>query len=356
MKSIIFDANSFYYLNNAFGNNKNYAVNSENNSIVSYKKINQIKSKLLSGKYCLCLTPITLSEVFFHVDDSKAAFNYLSYFVNFVKNNNIDLDLVSHGPFFSNIYGLTIFKHIEKNDFTEKDIENLKDAKINYEANLIFILYYLIFVFFLFSYVGLFYKDDQKLLNVFEKDLIYEIKTSFEEKTILSIKKILVDAYANKIEDRAIQKNTNLILKECINLVVDKVKTYGDKYKTLVALFENFKDDPVRKMRRYYLDNIRDVSFHDSKEKVERNVLDTINEAILSRNYTKSQSIYLKRKIELFYNSGALLEKNDSEDFWILCEEDNGFILTFDDFIRKVLRFSNPNNADFINAFSTKSL
>lgn len=370
-KELVFlDSNSFYYFCDFAGSDSNVS-NVRINSSVDYDLLYKEFETIIKNKNkTLCISPSVVLEVTTHFRDKKDSLNNLiNSFIVFWNKEKFKLGFQNYGPFLKAVdkNGKSILNEVLYNEKQLSDyIEDALVSKIESEVELITIFVYLIFMSYIFMLYKLNENDLDDIMIVFGKEFSEQYETTFKPKLKNTIKDEITVAYKNGTQDKFVQRSFDKYLEECSNLSLSILKAISDvsvkikeSIKMLCSSLTNGKKSYSQKIRRWYLDNARINHFPNGTGKKKKTldfVLDTIKPAVMAKGYSEEQYCYLKYKISDFYNNGTLIEKNDTEDFWMLFLTSKGMVISFDDYVRKIIRFSNPTNADYINSLSTKNI
>ncbi len=359
---IFLDSNSFYYFCDYIGSSSNVA-NVKGNSSVDYPLLYNEFSAIISGKNkVLCLSPTVVLEALIHFrNDQKQLDDMFGTFKKYWVNNHFELGYQNYEPYLQAIdeKGHSLFSNILQSDYKPSlYINDAMSEKIRSEAELAALLIYMIFI----TYVFMFYKLEEELLNtimpIFGSKFVSRFDSVLKPRLTTKIERYISASYVSGTEDKIIQNVFDELIEDCSShclSIVNSTFTKSDSVNYLVSMLSPNGKSFAKRIRRWYLDNARKTYFiddnGDKKETIDL-VMDTIKPAVLSKTHNEGQYYYLKLKILDFYNSGKLIEKNDTEDYWMMFLTSKGKVLSFDEYIRKVIRLTNPNNADYINDFS----
>lgn len=363
---VFLDSNTFYYFCDYIGSKSN-VINVKGNTAINYELLYKEFASIIHGKHTvLCLSPTVVLEVLIHFRNDQAKLDDIfETFRKYWNDNHFELGYQNYEPYLqaNDAKGHSLFGNILQFGFKPSlYISDALSEKIRSEAELTTLLIYMIFI----TYVFMFYKLDEELLNpimpIFGTSFVAQYDSILKPNLTQKIKNHLSLAYASGTEDKVIQKIFDDLLEDCSNhclSIIGSCLTKNDSVDYLISMLDTNGKSVSKRIRRWYLDNARKKYFVDengNKKETIDFVLDTIKPAIISKAQNEGQYYYLKSKVLDFYNSGRLIEKNDAEDYWMMFLASKGRILSFDEYIRKVIRLANSDNADYINGFSNTNI
>ena len=364
------DSNSFYYFCFLFGSPVNVA-NVEGNTSVDYAKLKLFFKKALSNypDEIICVSPAVILETIAHFKNKPQKLDTLYYyFWNVFANNRSVIGFQSYEPFMlaKDKNGNSIFKSFANGNPVSRYINVAFNQKLESEKSLVLIFVYEIFVSLILFF---FLKNNDKyrlsIIPEFGKRFASFYSKNIRQTLERVILSDLKNAYLDGKEKELVNKNFENYFSMCSTLVLDALNTLknegileNEAYIEITCIFGSGKK-VIDKARNWYLHNggrdFVDIG-EPKKVKVIEYTLSQIKENIILQGYSSAQAEYISLMIYDFYENGRLVKKNDTEDFWILFLTSKGYLISYDDRVRQIIRRTNPSNADFINKLSNKSV
>lgn len=349
-KIYILDTNLVYELLSLKGT-KLKGVGALDRPDIDYEKLNSFLSNNLKNKN-LFISPVSIFEISNKFKNNCLKLKKVIRGLEKIRNEyKYDLFCKNMGHLFN--IDEKIMQSIRQNYKNIKKYKKyLLEEKIRSETEFLYILpLQIVITYFLLAHYEdeQYYKTYNYAVNAFIEKNYELIVDTLKEK----IRNKLINDYSIGKEKKSFRNLFEEIIIDCssyllipFDYIYDEISKNKEPTYNLSSMVNKVDNKTViQKYKEWYqsenknLANIADI-------------LNTIKNVLVSKNYSSCQCEYVLQVIKDFFNNETKMDTNDAEDFWILCfVRDNSQLLTFDKQMIRAIEVGNSKNYLLINSF-----